>query len=149
MASMVDSSPRSIWETRPGVTPMVSANWAWVRPRCLRSSASRCPPALPGHQGLAAPLGFLGAADTLDVGVAVPLGVTGHWLPSLCCPFLQVDLAELLDTGDHPCVPLVPAARLIAGDEQDRRSPRVEDEQDADLAPPAGSGPKLLEVRDS
>jgi hypothetical protein len=32
----------SIWETRPGVTPMVSASWAWVRPRCLRSSASRC-----------------------------------------------------------------------------------------------------------
>ena len=39
MASMVDSSPRSIWETLPGVTPIVSASWAWVRPRCLRSSA--------------------------------------------------------------------------------------------------------------
>jgi hypothetical protein len=42
-------------------------------------------PALPGHQGLAAPFGFLGAADALDVldeGVAVPLGVTAHWLSS-------------------------------------------------------------------
>ena len=25
---------------------------------------------------------FFGTADALDVGVAVPLGVAGHWLPS-------------------------------------------------------------------
>jgi hypothetical protein len=37
-------------------------------------------PSLPGGQGLAAPLGFFGAADALDVGVAIPLGVTGHGL---------------------------------------------------------------------
>jgi hypothetical protein len=39
-------------------------------------------PALPGHQGFAASFGFFGPADALDVGVAVPLGVAGHWLPS-------------------------------------------------------------------
>jgi hypothetical protein len=38
--------------------------------------------ALPGHQCLAASFGFVGSADALDVGVAVPLGVAGHWLPS-------------------------------------------------------------------
>jgi hypothetical protein len=38
--------------------------------------------ALPGHQCLAAPFGFFGTADALNVGVAVPLGVAGHWLPS-------------------------------------------------------------------
>jgi hypothetical protein len=37
MASMVESSARSIWETRPGVTPMVSASWARVRPAEITS----------------------------------------------------------------------------------------------------------------
>src|SRR6266496_1681179 len=66
----------------------------------------------------------------------------------LRCPFLQVGLVELLGTRDHPCVPPVPVPCLVASDEQDRGAPWVEDEQDADLAAPAGTGPEFLQVGD-
>ena len=81
MAPMVDSSPRSIWETLPrgdahGLSELGLGEAA------LLALLGEPLAALPGHQCLAAPFGFFGTADALDVGVAVPLGVAGHWLPS-------------------------------------------------------------------
>ena len=59
------------------MTPMVWASWARGE-AALLALASEPLAALPGHQGLAAPFGFLGTADAFDVGVAVPLGVSGQ-----------------------------------------------------------------------
>jgi hypothetical protein len=64
----------------------------------------------------------------------------------LRCPFLQVDLIQLLGTGIIRAYHLF-QLRVITGNQQDRRPPRVEDKQDADLAPPAEAGPELLEIR--
>jgi hypothetical protein len=72
MASMVDSSPRSIWETLPEVTPMVWASWAWGQAALLALLGEPLA-ALAGHHSLAVPLSFFGTADAFDVCVAVPL----------------------------------------------------------------------------
>ena len=80
MASMVDSSPRSIWETARGDAHCLGE--LGLGEAALLALVCEPLSALPGHQGLAAPFGFFGTADALDVGVAVPLGVAGHWLPS-------------------------------------------------------------------
>jgi hypothetical protein len=73
---MVASSPRSIWETRTGGRPWrgePGLGQAVAFPFFGEPLA-----ALAGHQRLAAPLGFFLAADAVDVGAAVPLGVTAH-----------------------------------------------------------------------
>ena len=56
-ASTVETSPCSICETRPGVTPTISASPAWVNPGRLRCWRAGSPTAclaspLPGHRTL-------------------------------------------------------------------------------------------------
>jgi hypothetical protein len=48
----------------------------------------------------------------------------------LVAPFLQIALVALFGQGDDLAVPLLPAARLVAGDEQDAVAPGIEREQD-------------------
>lgn len=58
MASMVDSLPRSIWDTLPGVTHGLDK--PSLGETALLALLGEPLPSLPGRQGLAAPLGFFG-----------------------------------------------------------------------------------------
>ncbi len=68
---MVASSPRSIWETRPGGDTHGLGELGLGQTVAL-AFFGELVSALAGHHRLAPPLGFLLAAGALDVGGAVP-----------------------------------------------------------------------------
>src|SRR5579859_5555405 len=146
MTSMVHSPPRSTWETLLGVTPVAWASWPGRgRAACVPGRAAA------RFGGLSGPCGavrLLRARRRARCRRRGPTWCSWALAAFLRCPFLQVNLVELLGARNHPCVPLVPVARLVASDKQDRGAPGVEDEQDTDLAETAGTGPELLQVGD-
>jgi hypothetical protein len=58
------------------------------------------------------------------------LGIRGSFSLELA----EMLIEELVCDGDHPVVPTTPLATLVAADEEDRSSSRIEGKQDADIA---------------
>jgi hypothetical protein len=48
---------------------------------------------------------------------------------------LKVLVIQTVGEGDHPAVPLLPPAALVAADEQEGDAPRVRGKENADVSP--------------
>jgi hypothetical protein len=101
-------------------------------------------------------------------GGTSPVWTSAAWKPLACCPWRQpsrgartwytsfdqsfltqpgqVLPVELVGCGDVLGVASLPLTSLIAAEQQDCGSPRIEGEQDAKLTG-AGGGPRFLDVR--
>jgi hypothetical protein len=62
------------------------------------------------------------------------LGIGYHGLSSFLTQGLEVLVIQTVGAGDHPAVPLLPLATLVATDEQDGDAPRVKGKENADVS---------------